>query len=218
MKLPILSTLFHYVLLTSKKYNIDESHGISHSMNTLRYTNAIFEEEVKWANDPAMLKTQEPVIYTAAIIHDMCDKKYRVEDDGVEEIERLIEPVPSTFLTAEDKQAVIDIVTTMSYSKVKSHGFPALDKYQTAYHIVREADLLTAYDFDRSMIYHMSKTNNSLDDAFLNAKELFYDRVLRHNEDGLFFTRYAKRQSTSLHNRALMRMLYWKKMLSRFNV
>ena len=213
MKQSILSTLFHYVLLTTRKYGIDESHGLSHSMNILRYTNAIFEEELKWSPTPEVLKAQETVIYTSAIVHDMCDKKYRVEADGREEIERLLVPIP--ILSAEDRKAVLDIVGTMSYSKVKKVGFPSLEKYQTAYHIVREADLLTAYDFDRSMIYHMSTGNKSMSDAFLNAKDLFYDRVLRHNEDGLFFTRYAQRQSNVLHNRALMRMLYWKKMMGR---
>ena len=211
MKVPLLTTLFNYVLLTTRKYGIDESHGLSHSMNILRYTNAIFEEELKWCPNPELLKAQEPVIYTAAVVHDMCDKKYRVEEEGLEEISRLLSPI----LSRDDKNAVLDIVSTMSYSKVKKHGFPALDTYQTAYHIGREADLLTAYDFDRSMIYHMSTGNRSLDDAFSNAKDLFYDRVLRHNDDGLFFTRYAQRHSSTLHNRALMRMLYWKKMMGR---
>jgi HD superfamily phosphodiesterase len=211
MKVHLLTTLFNYVLLTTRKYGIDESHGLGHSMNILRYTNAIFEEELKWSPTPERLKAQEPVIYTAAVVHDMCDKKYRVEEDGLDEISRLLSPI----LSRDDKNAVLDIVSTMSYSKVKKHGFPALDTYQTAYHIVREADLLTAYDFDRSMIYHMSTGNRSLDQAFSNAKELFYDRVLRHNDDGLFFTRYAQRHSSTLHNRALMRMLYWKKIMSR---
>lgn len=211
MKVPLLTTLFNYVLLTTRKYGIDESHGLGHSMNILRYTNAIFEEELKWCPNPELLKAQEPVIYTAAVVHDMCDKKYRVEEEGLDEISRLLSPI----LSRDDKNAVLDIVSTMSYSKVKKNGFPALDNYQTAYHIVREADLLTAYDFDRSMIYHMSTGNRSLDDAFSNAKELFYDRVLRHNDDGLFFTRYAQRHSSTLHNRALMRMLYWKKMMGR---
>jgi HD superfamily phosphodiesterase len=213
MKVPLLSTLFNYVLLTTRKYGIDESHGLSHSMNILRYANAIFEEELKWTPNPDLLKSQEPVIYTAAIVHDMCDKKYRVEEEGLQEIERLLEP----GFSLNDRNAVLDIVSTMSYSKVQKVGFPSLDTYQTAYHIVREADLLTAYDFDRSMIYHMSTGNRSLDDAFLNAKDLFYDRVLRHNEDGLFFTRYAQRHSNTLHNRALMRMLYWKKMVGRMS-
>jgi HD superfamily phosphodiesterase len=213
MKVPLLSTLFNYVLLTTRKYDIDESHGISHSMNILRYANAIFEEELKWSPNPDVLKAKEPVIYTAAVVHDMCDKKYRVEEEGLQEIERLLEPVSK--LSRDDRKAVLDIVSTMSYSKVQKVGFPSLDTYQTAYHIVREADLLTAYDFDRSMIYHMTTGNKTMNEAFLNAKDLFYDRVLRHNEDGLFFTRYAQRHSNTLHNRALMRMLYWGKMVGR---
>jgi len=68
----------------------------------------------------------------------------------------------------------------MSYSKVKKQGFPSLGKYQLAYHIVREADLLTAYDFDRCMIYHMSKNNSNVREAYYNAEELFHNRVLRH--------------------------------------
>ena len=31
------------ILMTSKKYNIDESHDISHSMDVLRFANDIYE-------------------------------------------------------------------------------------------------------------------------------------------------------------------------------
>ena len=209
MKTNILSTLFQYVLLTTNKHRIDESHGISHSMNILRYVNAIWEEELKWAKDKPLLESQQGVIYTAAVVHDMCDKKYRVESEGIREIRDLL----TDTLTPKETDAVVDIVSTMSYSKVKACGFPSLGEYQTAYHIVREADLLTAYDFDRSMIYHMSTGNATLDEAYQNAKELFHTRVLMHNHDQLFLTRYAQRHSNVLHNRALRRMIYWKKML-----
>lgn len=209
MKTSILSTLFHYVLLTTNKHRIDESHGLSHSMNILRYANAIWEEELKWSRDTDPLHSQENVIYTAAIVHDMCDGKYRVESEGVREIRDLL----LDTLTPKETVAVIDIVSTMSYSKVKARGFPSLGDYQTAYHIVREADLLTAYDFDRSMIYHMSTGNETIDGAYQNAKDLFHKRVLMHNHDQLFLTRYAQRHSNVLHNRALRRMLYWKKMV-----
>ena len=209
MKTPILSSLFHYVLLTTNKHHIDESHGLSHSMNILRYASAIWEEELKWSNNKPLLESQQEVIYTAAIVHDMCDKKYRVETEGLREIRDLL----TDTLTAKETDAVLDIVSTMSYSKVKACGFPSLGEYQTAYHIVREADLLTAYDFDRSMIYHMSTGNATVEQAYQNAKELFHQRVLMHNHDQLFFTRYAQRHSNVLHNRALRRMIYWKKLI-----
>ena len=210
MKTPFLSSLFHYVLLTTNKHHIDESHGVSHSMNILRYASAIWEEELKWTSEKPRLESQKGVIYAAAIVHDMCDKKYRVESEGIGEIRELL----ADTLTSKETDAVVDIVSTMSYSKVKIHGFPSLGEYQTAYHIVREADLLTAYDFDRSMIYHMSTGNATIEQAYQNAKDLFHKRVLMHNHDQLFFTRYAQRHSNVLHNRALRRMLYWKKMVT----
>ena len=50
-----------------------------------------------------------------------------------------------------------DIIGSMSYSKVKKNGFPELGDYQTEYNIVREADLLAAYDIDRAIIYRIKE-------------------------------------------------------------
>jgi len=66
----LLSKLVHFVLLTTKKYQIDESHGLSHSMNVLHYANKIYESEIE--NYP-ILKNQEKLIYVSAILHDMCE-------------------------------------------------------------------------------------------------------------------------------------------------
>jgi hypothetical protein len=107
------------------------------------------------------------------------------------------------------------IMATMSYSKVKQYGYPIMGGYQKAYHIVREADLLTAYDFDRCMIYQMNKNGGNLEDAFKNANELFENRILRHNDDGLFLFDYSKKESLVLHQLALQRINSWKKILIR---
>ena len=84
----LLSKLFHYVLLASKKYNIDESHGLAHSMNVLQYANKIYQQEV--LNTP-YLKQHEKLIYVTAILHDMCDKKYVDEKNGIKEIEEFLQ-------------------------------------------------------------------------------------------------------------------------------
>ena len=105
------------------------------------------------------------------------------------------------------------IITTMSYNKVKKNGFPDLGKYQLAYHIVREADLLSAYDFDRCMCYQMHKTNCDIYDAFINANNLFEKRMFRHNEDGLFITDYSKKESIILHTNSIKRIAAWKSIL-----
>jgi hypothetical protein len=80
----LLNKLFHFVLIATKKYNIDESHGISHSMNVLRFAKEIYDEEL--ANFP-IIKQHEQIIYVSAVLHDMCDKKYMKQEDGIREIE-----------------------------------------------------------------------------------------------------------------------------------
>ena len=192
----------------SAKHKIDESHGLTHSMNVLQYANRIYEEEV---TKKPWIRDHERIIYTSAIVHDMCDKKYMNQVDGVNEIE--------TFLRTKIPQKEIDItskiISSMSYSTVKKVGFPDLGEYQTAYHIVREADLLTAYDFDRAMVFHMRMVDGNIERAYQNARTVFIDRVLKHNEDGLFFTDFARKESLVLHKRALERMWVWKRLFDR---
>jgi hypothetical protein len=206
----LLSKLVHFVLLTTKKYDIDESHGLSHSMNVLQYSNKIYENEIE--NYP-ILKNQEKLIYVSAVLHDMCDKKYVDESSGLKEIEEFLQS--ENALTPTEINMSKQIMATMSYSKVKQYGYPIMGGYQKAYHIVREADLLTAYDFDRCMIYQMNKNGGNLEDAFKNANELFESRVLRHNDDGLFLFDYSKKESLVLHQLALQRINSWKKILIR---
>jgi len=103
----------------------------------------------------------------------------------------------------------------MSYSKVKKNGFPELGEYQHAYHIVREADLLCAYDFDRCMIFHMHSQNIGIENAFNDSRKLFNIRVLKHNDDELFITDYSKKQSKILEPIARERIEQWRKLLKK---
>lgn len=112
----LITKLFHYVLLTSYKHNIDESHGLGHSMNVLNFAHSIYEEEVK---KNQLLEKQERIIYVSAILHDMCDNKYVDENKGMTDIEDFL----NKKLTEEEIYAVKKIISTMSYSKVKRMGF-----------------------------------------------------------------------------------------------
>jgi hypothetical protein len=206
----LLSKLVHFVLLTTKKHGIDESHGLSHSMNVLHYANKIYEIELE--NYP-ILRNQEKLIYVSALLHDMCDKKYVNEISAIKDIEDFLKEEDA--LTPTEINMSKQIMSTMSYSKVKKFGFPIMGGYQKAYHIVREADLLTAYDFDRCMIYQLNKNGGDLEDAFKNANELFENRVLRHNDHELFLFDYSKQESLVLHEIALQRIHSWKKILIR---
>jgi len=202
----LFTKLFNFVLLTSSKYNIDESHGLSHSMDVLYNAHKIYQSEIPM--NPYLLK-QENIILTSAALHDMCDKKYMNEFEGIKMIEEFLQDK----LDNEEIEITKKIITTMSYSTVKKNGFPSLGNYQHAYHIVREADLLSAYDFDRCMIYNMNKKQSNFEEAFVDSYNLFQNRVLQHNKDGLLLTDYSVRKSHILESKALSRIDHWRKIL-----
>ena len=96
--------------------------------------------------------------------------------------------------------------------KVKKNGFPDLGEYQLAYHIVREADLLAAYDIDRCIIYTMMKNNITYMDAFVEAKILYYHRMGQHIEDELFTFDFSKKLAVELNAIGLQKIKYLNKM------
>jgi HD superfamily phosphodiesterase len=197
-----------FVLLSTAKYGIDESHGVSHSMNILHYAHKIYNSELpKLPN----LKNYERTIYVSAIAHDMCDKKYMQEEEGIKRIEDFLQEQ----ITKEEIDTTKLIISTMSYSKVKKNGFPNIEDplKKSAYHIVRESDLLTAYDFDRSILYHMHQSKADINQAYKNAYELFENRIFRHEDDGLLLTDFSKNEALILKTNAMHRIQTWKTLL-----
>jgi len=57
-------------------------------MNVLHFAHNIYESEV---HTKPFLKNHENIIYVSAIIHDMCDKKYMNQDQGIFEIENFLQ-------------------------------------------------------------------------------------------------------------------------------
>lgn len=198
--------LFTFVLMISSKYNIDSSHSEKHSMDVLHFADENFRTQLR---DFPFLENQKNVIYAASILHDMCDKKYMKQDEGIIEIEKFLKYT----LNPEETYYTKKIIETMSYSTVKKNGYPDLDHYQIAYHIVREADLLASYDFDRSIIYHMNK-GNDLTTSYYNALELFNTRVFNYNNHKLLLSDYAQHKSIGLSSSAIKRMLSWNRILT----
>jgi len=115
-----------------------------------------------------------------------------------------------TDFQPEEINMIEKIMTTMSYSKVKEYGYPRLGDYQTAYHIVREADLLGSYDFDRSMVYKIRRFNDTFEHSYLESSQFFHHRVFRLIDDGLFFHSYSQRTAKKLHEDAMQRIWFWK--------
>jgi hypothetical protein len=192
---PIITRAFDLVILLSKKFNIDESHSLKHSMEVYNFALQIYESELDM--NP-YLEEQKDIIILAAILHDTIDKKYVDEQTGLDEIRKHMED----HVSSEKLEIIFQIITTMSYSTVKKNGYPVLNEHQLAYHIVREADLLAAYDIDRCIIYAMYKKNMVYSDAVKVATTLFDDRVFKHRTDKLFVTNYSKKLSKHLHKKA----------------
>jgi len=204
----LLSKLFNFVIYTTSKYNLDESHGLSHSLDVLRYSNSIYELEVLKKKN---LINQERIIYVSAALHDMCDKKYMNEKEGLQNIEDFIKDK----LKSDEVYASLKIMETMSYSKVKLNGFPSLGEYQSAYHIVRESDLLAAYNFERALMFNMCTKKCDIKDALINSKDVFNNRIFKHHEDNLFFTDFAIKESLKLHDKSIEQMYQWNKIINK---
>ena len=80
MKLVNELVLILFILMISKKHNIDESHDISHSMDVLHFANDIYEQQV-YLYPP--LKNYKNVIQICALLHDMCNKNIWMKNLGL---------------------------------------------------------------------------------------------------------------------------------------
>lgn len=205
----LISKLINFIIIISKKYNIDESHGLQHSLNIIQYTHKIYSNELIKNKE---LENYKHIIYISSLMHDLCDKKYMNEEEGIKNIQKFL----NCLLTNVQVDIISKIISTMSYSKVKIYGYPDLGQYQLCYHIVREADLLCAYDFDRCMIYTLHTKNIDFRKAFEEANELFNKRVLKHFDDDLFITDYSKEVGIELHLIAINRINHWSEIINHF--
>jgi hypothetical protein len=178
-------------------------------MEVFNFANNIYESEVK--KNPYLCEQRE-IISLSAIVHDMCDKKYMNETEGIINIKNYMKD----YLPESELEVVTNIISRMSYSKVKKDGYPDLGKYQQAYHIVREADLLASYDFDRAMIYNMYHTHNDVFNTFKESKEFFENRVLKYQEQDIFLTDYGKSKARELRIKSIEQINSWNSIIHSF--
>ena len=188
MRIPF-NNIINFVLLQCNKMNIDESHSLNHALDVLNVSNQIYNEEV--VNNPHII-SQQHIIYTSALIHDTCDSKYCDELKAKQDITSFLH---ENSYTEEDTNTIMDIITCMSYHKIKKSGFPDLKEYQCAFNIVREADLLTGYDFNRALLYGIHMKDNSFTDSFVETKQLYEMRMKLLTDEGHFVTKYGIRMA-----------------------
>jgi HD superfamily phosphodiesterase len=176
-------------------------------MQTFYYARASYLKEVLQVPS---LADKENIIYAAALLHDMCDHKYvHDEEVAIDALRACMQP----YLSDRELDIVCKIIVTMSYSKVKKNGFPDLGEYQLAYHIVREADLMGAYDIDRCIIYSMMMQRMSYTEAVKTCIDLFNNRVLRYKEDDLLLLEGNREIATALHMQALQQVQMLKELV-----
>ena len=193
----IIDSAFDCVQALTEKYNIDESHGLSHSLSVFRFAKEIYASELETHPE---LYEQKKIIFTAAVLHDMCDKKYMNEQDGVADICAFMRTHSSIDETS--LAVIVRIITRMSYSIVKKRGFPDLGEHQLAFHIVREADLLAAYELDRCVVFGMKVNKLRYSASADQARDLYATRIAKYLDDGLFITEYAQKRAADLYARA----------------
>ena len=206
-----LNKIFKFITTTCNLYNIDESHGVRHSMDILRISKNIVEEEL---NMCPYLHNKEHIVYTSALLHDMCDHKYFKNNEGTENVFKFL---TENNYEKNDIDDIMRIIDTISYSKVKKYGYQFKKneslEFKKMYHIVREADLLCAYEVERCLLYDLHTRNNPFTTSFKRADDLFQIRMLKHFDDNLFTTKYALREGRKMHKDAQERLDEFKKII-----
>ena len=165
-------------------FNIDESHGLRHSEATMRYADILADTIAD------ITEEQRHMALMAACVHDLCDSKYT----DVVEASKLIKwwLVSEQWWKEDIANVLIDIITTMSYSKLtksvdsnKTPVFPDHGKWQISYEIARNADLLESYTVARCVLYNKRLyPEKTEDEHWQRAKELFDSRVFNYVKDG----------------------------------
>ena len=197
MRIPF-NNIVKFIILQSNKLKIDESHSLHHALNTLDYTKQIFNAEVK--NYPYIDK-QQKVIYTSALLHDMCDSKYT--DSNINELDNINKFLIENKYNKNEARTICDIIDYMSYSKVIKYGYPNMKEYQTSYHIVREADLLCGCDFNRAILFGIHQHNLSYIDSFYDSKKIYKERINNIINKNMFVTAFGQSLINSLYEKEL---------------
>jgi len=173
----LLEFIYHYC----EKNDIDESHGLKHSINCINWVYRLIQYEMIEEDELQM------AVYAAAL-HDMCDKKYTNPETASTIIR---EWLLSQHWNAEMSDTLISIINNMSYSLLKGRAnggepiFPNYGKWQRSYHLARNADLLDAYLVGRCYIYTQHiQPSISDSDCWKTVEDLFNIRVFNYVSDG----------------------------------
>lgn len=193
-----LLSSYRLVYRLGRHFGVDDSHNHVHSKEVMFWAGAILENLSKNMN---ITLSQRLCIGHCALLHDVLDKKYLDNTSYPMVYDRVYNHLSKHFFSGGTARHMMEIMTGLSYSKTVSpdpqgggHAtvrFPSWiqDKPEwfTIYHIVREADLLSAYNIARMVEYRLSKfPAMSESDMRQDIRDMFYSRMDRMIEMGLF--------------------------------
>ena len=195
-------SLLQFIAGMCEDYGIDESHGLKHAIGTMVRAEEILE------GIPDIGEEERKMALYAAALHDTCDHKYTDVKNATDKIKEWL--LTYQYWTEKDADALIHIITTMSYSQLKRRMvngnpvYPDHGKWQRAYHIARHADLLEGYIVARCILYdrHIYPTKSE-DAHWKRAEELFRDRVFTCVSEGWLFMPEALKEVPRLEAEAI---------------
>jgi hypothetical protein len=205
-----LSKAITFIEDTCTLYNIDESHGLNHSLKILRWSLLITRY-----NKITLRNSQ--IIQLSCLLHDMCDKKYMDEHKGIQRIRCFLTGI--MLISSDIINDILFIISTMSYSKVVKYGYPDFNNNQDleyCYHVVRNSDLLCGYDPERCIQYQM-RCGGTRKEGIEKMLELFKSRVLTQFDDGYINLDSAKKYAIDLHEQALKKLEDYRDELKIYN-
>lgn len=155
----------------SIRHKIDQSHNEHHSKEVLFWALDILERDPQ----PFFPKQELDIIIQSCILHDLMDTKYSPDPFFVQNY--------LSFLhTPESVDVMMKIMDTMSYSKIYKNGrieYPEWiinSSHARAFHVVREADLLSSYNIARMIEYRQAQ-GMSAHDIKKDIKNLYEHRM-----------------------------------------
>jgi len=187
-----MTKVWEFVAQRCAEHGIDDSHGLIHSKATVMWAKLLLD-----SFEDVSAEERKFALYGAAL-HDMCDSKYMDVSAGQAQIRSWLLDSAGGW-SVEDADALIGVIGTTSYSKLKKACvvgedgkvvivYPEHGKWQRAYHIIRHADLLDAYIVERCMLYneHIYPTM-SAEESWARVIRIFDDRVFKYVSDGWLF-------------------------------
>lgn len=181
-----MKPVWDFVERTCREQGIDDSHGLKHAKSCVERVRLLMEDEHDLTDEEVKMA------YYACALHDMCDKKYT---DVPTALVKLRQWLLEQDWSLSDTFVLLDIVNTMSYSKLKKTAseqgkivYPDHGVWNRVYHLVRHADLLDAYVVGRCLLYTKHSLPDISDDtAWSIVEDLFDTRIFKYVSDGWIF-------------------------------